>query len=69
MAQNEAAVMLGRSGGNKTKELYGKSHYNKIAKLGAAKRWAKNKEAVDKSTLDDANRSAYSVGMVTESPE
>lgn len=31
-----AAVSLGRRGGSKTSKLYGKAHYRKMAKIGAA---------------------------------
>jgi len=30
--KNEAAVLLGKKGGQKTASLYGKEHYRKIAK-------------------------------------
>ena len=43
MDKNKAAVELGRKGGKKT-ATKGKEHMSMIGKLGASKRWAKQKE-------------------------
>jgi len=48
--KNKAAAELGRKGGKRTKELYGKNHFSKAGKIGAAKRWGK-----DSSTDEDDN--------------
>jgi hypothetical protein len=52
--KSEAAKMLGRSGGNKTLELYGKEHYRLAAQKAVEARKAnkKAKEAGDNQPLD-----------------
>lgn len=39
---NSIAKQLGKRGGNKTKNKYGKDHYKKIGIMGAKKRWKIN---------------------------
>lgn len=45
----KAARMMGKIGGQKTKENMGPDHFKNIGKLGAKKRWGKNvKKTLDK---------------------
>ena len=53
----QMASAMGKKGGASTRDKYGTSHFQKIGKLSAEKRWAKHREEKDKerqlSTVDN----------------
>jgi len=42
--EREAYALVGRHGGRATFKKMGKEHMSKIGKMGAKKRWSKNKK-------------------------
>ena len=49
--KSKAAQALGKKGGQKTKQKYGKDHFKKMGLLGAEKRWKKSASSKEDKPL------------------